>query len=303
MARIGVVGSANMDLVARARRIPAAGENVIAEQFLTVPGGKGANQAVAVARLGGEALFIGRVGADGFGERLLDGLKREGVDVSHTRALPDAASGVALIVVDPEGRHTIVVAPNANALLRPEDIRPLKDLIASMDAVLIQMEVPPETVDETVRLCREVGVRIIVDAGPPREDFPAEAFRADILTPNEDEAGRLVGRRIGDLKEAEEAGRELLSRGAGSVVLKLGARGALIVTPGECVRLPACRITPVDTTAAGDAFTAALALFTSEGKSLPDAVRLANRAGALAATRLGAQPSLPTRAEVEAFDP
>ena len=301
-ARIGIVGSANMDLVVRAACIPLAGENVLGDEFLTIPGGKGANQAVAAARLGADAVFIGRVGDDTFGERLLTGLNEDGVDTSCVKVVPNTASGIAMIVVAPNGQHTIVICPNANRMLLPQDIRALQDVIGELDALLMQLEIPPETVVETVRICRGLGVPVILDAGPPRDALPPEAMRVTILSPNEDEAGKLVKRKIQNATDAELAGRELLDRGAQSVVLKLGRRGAVVVTPDGCVRVPACNITPVDTTAAGDAFTAALGVFTAEGMELAEAVRMANRAGAIAATRLGAQTSLPTRAEVEAFE-
>jgi ribokinase len=299
---IGVIGSANADLVVRADHAPAPGENVLGDDLRMIPGGKGANQAVAVARLGGRARFIGRVGRDSFGEMLLASLRAEGVEIAGPAAVADAPTGVALIVVDRQGQNSIVVAPGANRRLMPADIEALRPALETLDAILMQLEIPIETVVHTIRLARKIGVPVVLDAGPARqEEPPEEVFRVAILSPNEAEAGALLGCAIRDLKDAEEAAREMLRRGAGAVALKLGAKGALLVTEEESLHLPAHQVKVVDTTAAGDAFTAALAVYRAEGKSLPEALRMANKAGALATTKLGAQPSMPTRAEIEAM--
>jgi len=301
-ARIGIIGSANLDLVVRADHMPAPGENVLGDDLRMIPGGKGANQAVAVARLGGRARFIGRVGRDSFGEMLLASLCADGVETDDLAAVADAPTGAALIVIDRNGQNSIVVAPGANRRLLPADVESLRPALEKLDAILMQLEIPIETVVRTIRLAREINVPVILDAGPARhEEPPDEIFQVAILSPNEAEAGGLLGRAIRDLKEAEAAAREMLRRGAGAVVLKLGAKGALLVTESECLHVPAHRVKVVDTTAAGDAFTAALALYRAEGLALPEAVRMANKAGALATTKLGAQPSMPTRAEVEAM--
>jgi ribokinase len=301
-ARIGIIGSANLDLVVRADHMPAPGENVLGDDLRMIPGGKGANQAVAVARLGGRARFIGRVGRDSFGEMLLASLRADGVDTDDLAAVADAPTGAALIVIDRNGQNSIVVAPGANRRLMPADIQALRPALETLDAILMQLEIPIETVVHTIRLAREINVPVILDAGPARqEEPPDEIFRVAVLSPNEAEAGALLGRAIRNLKEAEAAAREMLRRGAGAVVLKLGSNGALLVTGDECLHVPAHRVKVVDTTAAGDAFTAALALYRAEGLALPEAVRMANKAGALATTKLGAQPSMPSRAEVEAM--
>ena len=300
-ARIAVIGSANMDLVIRTHHAPAPGENVFGDGLRMIPGGKGANQAVAVARLGGRARFIGRVGRDSFGEMLLASLRAAGVETGDVAASGDAPTGVALIVIDHEGQNSIVVAPGANRRLMPEDVQALRPALEKLDAILMQLEIPIETVVHTIRLAREINVPVVLDAGPARAQPPEELFRVAILSPNEAEAGALLGCAIRDLKDAEEAGREMLRRGAGAVVLKLGSQGALLVTGNECLHVPAHPVKVVDTTAAGDAFTAALAVYRAEGLSLAQAVRMANKAGALATTKLGAQPSMPTRAEVDAM--
>jgi len=299
--RIAIIGSANVDLVIRAHHLPAPGENVFGDDLRMIPGGKGANQAVAVARLGGRARFIGRVGRDSFGEMLLASLRAGGVETGGLAALADAPTGVALIVIDRLGQNSIVVAPGANRRLMPADIQALRPALEKLDAILMQLEIPIETVVHTIRLAREINVPVILDAGPARGQPPDELFRVAILSPNEAEAGALLGCAIRDLKDAEEAGREMLRRGAGAVVLKLGSQGALLVTEDECLHVPAHPVKVVDTTAAGDAFTAALAVYRAEGLALPEAVRMANKAGALATTKLGAQPSMPTRAELDAM--
>lgn len=301
MPRIGIVGSANMDLVVRADHMPGPGENVFGSEFRTIPGGKGANQAVAAARLGAQAVFIGRVGQDAFGAMLLESLRNDGVDVSHTQSVADAPTGIAVIVIDRNGQNSIVVAPGANGRLMPSDIDALRGTLKGLDAILMQLEIPMATVARTIQVAKELGVPVIVDAGPPRGDAPPELFGVSILSPNEAEASALLGHSIGGEKGAEAAGRELLGRGAEAVVLKLGSKGALVVTRTDCRHLPANRVQVVDTTAAGDAFTAALAVYRAEGLPLAEAAIRANRAGALACTKLGAQPSMPTRNEVEAF--
>ncbi len=299
--RIGVIGSANMDLVAQVPRVPAAGENIRGRDLREIPGGKGANQAVAAARLGAECLFVGKVGNDAFGAILRESLRREGVNTEYLGTEEGAASGTALILVAPGGQNSIVVCPGANGCLTPEDVEPLREELSLLDAVIMQLEIPIDTVARVIEIAREVEASVILDAGPPLEQAPDELFRVDILIPNEAEAAALAGRPLGDLREAERAAREFLARGAGAVVLKLGDKGALLVADGMVEHLPARPIRAVDTTGAGDAFTAALAVFRAEGLPLREAAALANCAGALAATRPGAQPAMPTRAEVLNF--
>ena len=299
--RIGVIGSANMDLVTQVPHAPGPGENVRGRDIREIPGGKGANQAVGVARLGAECLFVGKVGSDGFGGALRENLRREGVNVSYLRTESGCSSGIALIMVDGGGQNSIVVCPGANGRLRPEDIEPLREELSLLDAMVVQLEIPIDTVARVIAIGEELEVPVILDAGPPLHEAPDELFRVAVLSPNEAEAAALAGRPVRDLKDAESVARLFMERGAGAVVLKLGDKGALLVAEGVVEHFPAHKVEVVDTTAAGDAFTAALAVFQAEGKSLREAVALANRAGALAATRLGAQPSMPTRAEVEQF--
>ena len=289
-----------MDIVARVGHVPAAGENVRGSDLRTIPGGKGANQAVACARLGAETAFLGRVGDDAFGERLRQGLAEAGVRTDAVKTVAECASGIALILVDTGGQSTIVVTAGANGRLVPDDIDAARPLFESADAVVLQLEIPPETVARTLRLAREAGKPTILDAGPPRRPIDPAVFECTILTPNEAEAAALLDLAPGTMSP-EEMAKELLARGPKAVVIKAGGRGAVIAQGGRLVRVPAFKIDPVDATAAGDAFTAALAIEWVKGTDLAEATRVANAAGALACLKFGAQPSMPTRDEVAWF--
>ena len=312
---IVVIGSVNMDLVCRTPRIPAGGETVLARDLLTVPGGKGANQAVAAARLGGDVYMVGRVGDDDFGRRLLAGLRESGVGTDHVTVTTGVASGCAVIAVDARGENSIIVSPGANARLTPADVDAAEPLIRTASAVVLQLEVPLATVRHAVAMCRRHGVPSVLDPAPvPPKGLPRALYRVDVLTPNEHEAAQLVGgtsRRSGTGRASDLPSRgrrgtpvvladRVLARGPGRVVLKLGARGALLRDQGSLpVVVEPFKVKVVDTTAAGDAFTGALAVAMAEGREPADAVRFANAAGALCCTRMGAQPALPTRGAVE----
>jgi ribokinase len=299
-SRIIVVGSANIDLVTRVPRCPRPGETLIGASFQTVCGGKGANQAVAAARLGAETTFIGCVGSDGFGDMLLGGLKAEGIDVSHVKVHPTKPSGTATILVGDDGQNSIVVTPSANFELNPEDIEPLSPLFEKASAVLVQLEIPLGTVMAALGLAKRWGVLSILDAGPAQK-VPQEILRkASVVSPNETEAEAITGIRIETLANAQAAADSLMEGGVREVVLKVGASGAYYAGDIENIHVPAFPITPVDTTAAGDAFTAALATVWGRMPAR-EALRFANAAGALAATVEGAQPSMPTRNAVKAF--
>jgi len=289
-----------MDIVARVGHVPAAGENVRGSDLRTIPGGKGANQAVACARLGAETAFLGRVGDDAFGERLRQGLAEAGVRTDAVKTIAECASGIALILVDTGGQSTIVVTAGANGRLVPDDIDAARPLFESADAVVLQLEIPPETVARTLRLAREAGKPTILDAGPPRRPIDPAVFECTILTPNEAEAAALLDLAPGTMS-LEEMAKELLARGPKAVVIKAGGRGAVIAQGGRLVRVPAFKIDPVDATAAGDAFTAALAVEWVKGTDLAEATRVANAAGALACLKFGAQPSMPTADELARF--
>ena len=299
---IVVIGSVNMDLVCRAPRIPAPGETIIGKDLVTIPGGKGANQAVAAAKLastGTDVCLVARVGDDDFGRRLLDGLSQHGVCTEYVSRTRGVASGCAMILVDEKGENSIVVAPGANAKLTSTDVDRARAVIRRAAVVVLQLETPLATVRHAISTCRALGVPTILDPAPvPPRGLPRELYRVDVLTPNETEAGLLLGRDR-DLRP-EEIARRLLSRGPGSVVLKLGDKGAVWRTAnGHSQWAGAFTVKAVDSTAAGDAFTAALAIARAEGLKASQTLRFANAAGALCCTRLGAQPSLPDRGAVE----
>jgi ribokinase len=300
VANILVVGSANIDLVTRVQRVPSPGETLLGRSFNTVPGGKGANQATAAARLGAATWFAGCVGNDAFGEMQRRNLSAEGIDLTHVQVHPSEPTGTAVILVADEGQNSIVVTPAANMGIRPEDLAGMAAVFELVDAVLVQLEIPLDTVESALDMARRHAVLSVVDAGPAQQLPDAIIEKADVFSPNETEAEALTGVSIRSLDDAREAGRELLERGARRVVMKLGAMGALYIDDKEWIHVPAFSITPVDTTAAGDAFTAALALVWRERRP-GDALTFANAAGALAATVAGAQPSMPTRAALDAF--
>jgi ribokinase len=292
----------NMDLIVRTPRVPARGENLLAGGFRTDLGGKGANPAVALARMGAESHLIACVGQDHFGERALSILRGEHVHVAGVRAVAEEPTGIALIMVDDGGENTILVVPGANTALTPAAIEAgLAPLWDRLNALMVNFEIPEPCVAAVVMAGRTHGVPVIVDAGPTRRYAPASWAAATVLTPNRLEAETLVGYALEDDAATLRAARELRSLGPESVVLKLGARGALLCTEDSAQFVPAFEVQAVDTTGAGDAFTAALTLALAEGQSLPSAVRFANAAGALAVTRLGALAAMPTRAAVDAF--
>ncbi|MCX4914833.1 ribokinase [Streptomyces sp. NPDC060011] len=293
-----VVGSANADLVVRVERRPAAGETVLGSDLVVHPGGKGANQAVAAARLGARTALLARVGDDGHGRLLLDAQRAAGVDTVGV-LVGGAPTGVALITVDPSGDNSIVVSPGANGRLAPEDVRAAGSLFHASRVVSAQLEIPLETVVEVVRSLAEGG-RLVLNPSPPRP-LPSEVLAAcDPLIVNEHEARVIAGDDLGD--SPEDWATALLALGPRSVVITLGAAGALVAErAGARVRVPSVRVAAVDTTGAGDAFTAALAWRLGRGESLPEAAGYAARVGAAAVTRAGAQESFPTAEEVAAL--
>lgn len=300
-ARIAVVGSLNMDLIVRSPRLPQAGETIIGSEFQTLPGGKGSNQAVAAARLGGQVAMVGRVGNDGFGATLLETLREAGVNHDYVLMDERHPSGVALITVDDEGGNTIVVASGANMALTPEDVEQAEDIISAARVLLLQLEIPLPAVQRAAEIASANGVTVILNPAPARP-IPDEIMQpVDILAPNESETMLLTGAPVTDDAEIISAAAALREVGPETVILTLGARGALLSTAEYSSRLPSFSVNVVDTTAAGDAFLGGLAVALAEGCPLPDAVRWGNAAGALATTRPGAQPSLPHRHEVEAL--
>lgn len=289
-----VVGSANIDLVVRAPRLPRPGETVLGGDLLIVPGGKGANQAVGCARLGARVHLVARLGRDDFGDRALDNLSREGVGTEYVVRDDAAPTGVALVVVDGAGQNAIAVAPGANGRLSPQDVERAALAFRGADCVLVQLEVPLEAVRAAVEMGRGAGAKVILNPAPARP-LPQDLLRqVDVLTPNLPEAALLAGRG----GSPEELAQALLDRGVGAVALTLGEEGALFTADYGIHRISRLAVDVVDATAAGDAFNAALAVGLAGGMVLSRAVRFANAAAALACTRMGAQPSLPTLEEL-----
>ena len=296
-----VVGSINMDLVVRSPHIPEPGETVLGKGFTTAPGGKGANQAVAIARQGARCLFLGMVGDDDFGRALLDGLKADSVECDHVAVSSKAATGVAMIIVDAKGENSIVVASGANYQVTPDDIYHAGSLFEAADVVVLQLELPLPTVRAARALAVKKGCKVVLDPAPAPRSMPTELCEVDVITPNVSEAELITGQKAEKFDERVDklVASDLIERGAKSAVLKLGARGSLVLTAdGEIARIGAYKVDIVDTTAAGDAFTATLAVGLARHVSLTEAARAANAAGALACTRFGAQPSMPTADEI-----
>jgi ribokinase len=293
MPRVAVVGSANLDLVVRAPRFPAPGETLLGGSFATHPGGKGANGAVAAGRLGGVVSFVGVLGRDAFGEVLASSLFGAGVDLSYTLRAEATATGVAQITVDDSGRNTIVVAPGANALLSGENVTTALDVV-SPDVTLASLEIPQEAVAACVG---KSGLFILNPA--PAAELPEELLPAiDLFTPNQKETHFYTGIEPSDDASCLEAAGKLFDRGIRKVVITLGERGCFLAMPEAGRYIPNLEVKAVDTTGAGDAFNGALATFLAEGRSMENALALANCVGALTCTRAGAQDSMPTLAEL-----
>jgi ribokinase len=298
--RVLVVGSANVDFAVAASRLPGVGETVSGGTLLVNHGGKGANQAVAARRLGAEVRFIACVGDDTSGREIRTALRAEGIGVDGVMVTAEAATGTALIVVDSQGRNQIVVAPGANWRLSAEHVRSRTDDFAWAQVVMCQLETPLETLALSLAEARRRGLVTMLNPAPVREGISDDVWRlVDYLTPNESEAERLSGVAVRDARSAAAAGRALRSRGVGTVIVTLGAQGSLACTAQDDIYVPAFAVTAVDTTAAGDAFNGALGAALAGRDTLPDALRFASAAAAITCTRRGAQPSLPTRAEVD----
>lgn len=305
MARIVVVGSFNMDLVVRMPAIPKPGETLLGGVFATYPGGKGANQAVAAARLGGEVTMIGRVGADAFGDQLLVMARSEGIDTRFVGVDAHAATGVALIQVDAQGQNSIAVASGANFNLTAADVAAAFAQLDRIDLLVMPLETPIATIVIAAELAQQAGARVVLNPAPAQHLGAGLLRNVDVLIPNEHEAAFMAGLAIQTPQDARQVAAALLQSGLPSVIVTMGSQGALIAQrDGPDIAFAQAEVFSVqvvDTTAAGDAFVGALAVGLGEGRSLLVAARFASAAAALSVTRIGAQPSLPRRADVEAF--
>jgi len=295
-----VVGSSNTDMILRVARVPRPGETLLGGLFSTAPGGKGANQAVAAARAGGSVAFVARLGSDSLGDDALAGFMREGINISHVVRDPSRPSGVALIFVGDDGENSIGVAGGANQRLSPRDVAAAGRLIAGARVLLLQLETPLATVEAAADIGDRAGIEVILNPAPAQSLPDSLLRKIALLTPNETEASMLTGTRVTDVASATRAARALQRRGARNVIVTLGANGALVASGDEASWVPGFKVKAVDTTAAGDVFNGALAVRLAEGCPIIDAVRFAHAAAAISVTRSGAQPSIPTRSEINA---
>lgn len=301
MNRIVVIGSSNADLVVNTDRAPGSGETVLGNGFTVNHGGKGANQAVAILRIGGSVSFVSKVGNDIFGSQMRRHFEEEGMDVSYVFTDMSAASGVALITVDSRAENRIVVVPGANNNLSKEDIDKARLVVEQSEIIVLQLEIPMVSVRYAVRLAASLGKKVIVNPAPAcplSEELLRDIY---LITPNETEAGILTGIPVVDEDSAQKAATALLRQGVQNVVITLGAKGALVHNSKVSMFIPAYRVKAVDTTAAGDVFNGALAVALSEGRTLPDAASFACAASAISVTRSGAQNSIPFRNELDDF--
>ena len=298
--KIIVVGSCNTDIVIRVDHLPEPGETIIGHDFITNQGGKGANQAVAVKRLGGETAFIARLGNDDFGAKSLRLLTEEGIDTSFVRLTDGVSTGVALIPVDDKGENSIIVSSGANALLSPLDIEAAKPLFEKASILLMQLETPVPTLISAAGLAKQFGAKVVLNPAPyPKEPLPIELLElVDIITPNETEAAGMSGVKVLDEESALKAICEIQGQGVGNVIITAGASGAYTSIDGQLVRIPSEKVEVVDTTAAGDTFCGALCVALSKGTDMVQAIRFANKAASLSVTRLGAWMSIPYEKEI-----
>ena len=298
-ARVLVVGSCSIDMIVQVDRIPIIGETVIGGRFNSAGGGKGANQAVTAARAGASVEFVGRVGRDDFGKNIISGLKADGINVSRIEVDPREPSGIAFIFVGGAGENSIAVASGANLRLSPRDVAGARGSFSKGTILLVQLETPLSVVGAAVSLARRRGMHVILNPAPARSLPDALLRKVDIITPNEHEAESLTGIKVDGAAAAQAAAKRLHGKGVGTVIITLGSRGAYVSTGAGGSLMPAFKAKAVDTTAAGDVFNGALAVALAEGQPLPDAVRFGQAAASISVTRLGAQPSAPTRAEID----
>ncbi len=298
MPNILVIGSSNTDMVVKTERFPQAGETILGGEFFMFPGGKGANQAVAAARLGGEVTFICKVGQDVFGQQAIAGFKKEDIATEYCLTSEDTASGVALITVNAEGENEIVVASGANNQLTPADLDAAEAAFAAADLILIQLETPIPTVEYAIAKGAKLGKRVILNPAPAQNIAEETYQHLFLITPNETEAELLTGIKVDDDATLAQAADALLAKGVQHVILTLGAKGAFYKSADQQVLVPAQKVKAVDTTAAGDVFNGALTVALAEGKDWLPAIQFAAKAAAIAVTRMGAQASAPHRSDL-----
>jgi ribokinase len=298
---IVVLGGINMDLIALTQHMPKPGETVTGDLFYTTPGGKGGNQAVAAARMGALVRMVGKVGTDTFGPVLVGDMRKEGIDVSAIADDPEAASGIAMIMLDGDRQNYITQVRGANLRCDGEQVDAAKAALKTADALMLQLELPFDVTYEVALAARAMGVPVFWDPAPPHPDMERALDAVDIITPNQTEAEFLTGIEVTSTESAAAAAKALLGKGIPTVVIKMGELGAYYATGDDSGFVAGFEIEPVDSVAAGDGFGGALAVSLAEGRPLPEAVRRGCAAGTLAVTKEGAQAAMPTRAEVEAL--
>jgi len=303
MKKILVVGSSNTDLIIKVPEIPRPGETLLGGQFQTFPGGKGANQAVAAARAGGDVVFIASVGDDAYGSESVKGYKLDNINTENIKVCKGVPSGIAMITIADSGENAIAVASGANAALLPDDLDEAEEAFDEADYMLVQLETPMETVKKAVEMCSEFGTRVILNPAPAAELEDEILSQLDVITPNETEAERLTGIKVLDEQDALKAANLLHGRGVNTVVITLGSKGAFFSDSGSGLSMlvPGFTVSAVDTTAAGDVFNGHFAVALAEGKTLENAIRAAHAAAALSVQKLGAQSSIPRREETDYF--
>lgn len=298
MKKIIVIGSSNVDMVVRTSHLPAPGETILGGEFFMNQGGKGANQAVAIKRLGGNLIFMAKLGNDVLGRQSVGYFKKEGIDTRYIAVDEDSASGVALISVDDHAENSIVVASGANMLLNEQDVDKMLEEMCEGDILLMQLEIPLQTVEYAARKAFGKGVKVVLNPAPARS-LPKELFRhLYMVTPNRIEAEMLTGIKIANDADVEKVAEEICAMGVKNVIITLGSKGCLIREEGVSYRIDAFKVEPVDTTAAGDTFNGALCVGLSEGMDLKQAAVMASKASSIAVTRMGAQSSIPYREEL-----
>lgn len=304
---IVVIGSSNTDLVIKANKLPSPSETILGGQFFKYPGGKGANQAVAAARAGGEVIFIGKIGNDIFGDEAIRNLRNDGINTDYVIRDDANPSGIALIVVDEKGENLITVAPGSNNNLQPSEIESLKEILQEARIVLLQMEIPFKTILSTISLAAKLRIPVILNPAPaPDQKIPSNILvKIGFITPNKTELANITT-NLGYHRNEPSTKTDIMNRakslielGVQNVIVTLGVEGSLLINQNELLEIPAFRVQAIDTTAAGDCFNGSLAVALVEGKTTLDAIRFASAAAAISVTRMGAQPSLPFRSEID----